>query len=307
MMSEELRLLYVAMTRAKEKLILTLALTEGARALERLGEDLSVPISPLALERQQNVGQWVLLHALTRPEAGGVRELAGLPDIRAEGLGPAWNIRWIDGAPLAEDRKTEGRYTDLPELVQKDISELAAQLRWTYPQMVCANVPSKLTATQIKGRPQDQEAAEEAGELVETVGRERGVIYRPRFMTEEKGLTPAQRGTAIHQAVQYIPLEGDHSQERIGQLLDQLEDRGFLTALQREAVSAQRLRLFSKAHWERPWPRQESAVENSNFPSWCRRRSIIPGRRESISCSRASLMPGLRTAGITVLDFKSDR
>lgn len=37
MMSEELRLLYVAMTRAKEKLILTLALTEGARALERLG------------------------------------------------------------------------------------------------------------------------------------------------------------------------------------------------------------------------------------------------------------------------------
>lgn len=87
MMSEELRLLYVAMTRAKEKLILTLALTEGARALERLGEDLSVPISPLALERQQNVGQWVLLHALTRPEAGGVRELAGLPDIRAEGLG----------------------------------------------------------------------------------------------------------------------------------------------------------------------------------------------------------------------------
>lgn len=89
MMSEELRLLYVAMTRAKEKLILTLALTEGARALERLGEDLSVPISPLALERQQNVGQWVLLHALTRPEAGGVRKLAGLPDIRAEGLGPA--------------------------------------------------------------------------------------------------------------------------------------------------------------------------------------------------------------------------
>ena len=71
MMSEELRLLYVAMTRAKEKLILTLALTEGARALERLGEDLSVPISPLALERQQNVGQWVLLYALTRPEAGG--------------------------------------------------------------------------------------------------------------------------------------------------------------------------------------------------------------------------------------------
>lgn len=308
MMSEELRLLYVAMTRAKEKLILTLALTEGARALERLGEDLSVPISPLALERQQNVGQWVLLHALTRPEAGGVRKLAGLPDIRAEGLGPAWNIRWIDGAPLAEDRKTEGRYTDLPELVQKDISELAAQLRWTYPQMVCANVPSKLTATQIKGRPQDQEAAEEAGELVETVGRERGVIYRPRFMTEEKGLTPAQRGTAIHQAVQYIPLEGDHSQERIGQLLDQLEDRGFLTALQREAVSAQRLAAFFQSPLGKAMAQARECRREFKF-------SILVPAEEYYPRTEGEhiLLQGVIDAwfedgqGITVLDFKSDR
>ena len=236
------------------------------------------------------------------------QELAGLPDIRAEGLGPAWNIRWIDGAPLAEDRKTEGRYTDLPELVQKDISELAAQLRWTYPQMVCANVPSKLTATQIKGRPQDQEAAEEAGELVETVGRERGVIYRPRFMTEEKGLTPAQRGTAIHQAVQYIPLEGDHSQERIGQLLDQLEDRGFLTALQREAVSAQRLAAFFQSPLGKAMAQARECRREFKF-------SILVPAEEYYPRTEGEhiLLQGVIDAwfedgqGITVLDFKSDR
>ena len=48
MMAEELRLLYVAMTRAQEKLILSLALTDGIKALERLGEDLSVPAAPAA-------------------------------------------------------------------------------------------------------------------------------------------------------------------------------------------------------------------------------------------------------------------
>ena len=66
MLAEELRLLYVAMTRAREKLILTAALPEGANALARLGE--SLPVSPMALEQQQSVGAWVLLHALTRPE-----------------------------------------------------------------------------------------------------------------------------------------------------------------------------------------------------------------------------------------------
>lgn len=67
MMAEELRLLYVAMTRAKEKLILSIPLRRGAEELEKLGEDLSVPPSPMALEHQQSVGGWVLLHALARP------------------------------------------------------------------------------------------------------------------------------------------------------------------------------------------------------------------------------------------------
>ena len=46
MMAEELRLLYVAMTRAQEKLILSVALTEGARALERLAQEAAVPSRP---------------------------------------------------------------------------------------------------------------------------------------------------------------------------------------------------------------------------------------------------------------------
>ncbi len=102
MMSEELRLLYVAMTRAREKLILSLALTDGIKVLERLREDLSAPVSPIALESQQSVGAWVLLHALTRPEAAPLRELAGLPPgAEAENLGPAWDMRWVEGlAPL---------------------------------------------------------------------------------------------------------------------------------------------------------------------------------------------------------------
>ena len=49
MMAEELRLLYVAMTRAREKLILSVALTAGSKTLADLGEDLSLPVSPMTL------------------------------------------------------------------------------------------------------------------------------------------------------------------------------------------------------------------------------------------------------------------
>lgn len=127
-------------------------------------------------------------------------------------------------------------------------------------------------------------------------------------MTEEKGLTPAQRGTAIHQAVQYIPLEGDHSQERIGQLLDQLEDRGFLTALQREAVSAQRLAAFFQSPLGKAMAQARECRREFKF-------SILVPAEEYYPRTEGEhiLLQGVIDAwfedgqGITVLDFKSDR
>ena len=78
MMAEELRLLYVAMTRAKEKLILSVALTGGARDLEKLAPDAACPVEPQVLAGCQSVGQWVLLPALARPDGEVLRRAAGV-------------------------------------------------------------------------------------------------------------------------------------------------------------------------------------------------------------------------------------
>ena len=130
MMAEELRLLYVAMTRAKEKLILSIPLRRGAEKLEKLGEDLSVPPSPMALERQQSVGGWVLLHALARPEASALRSMAGLPEVSPGTLGPAWDIRWVDGAALAQIPEQRGRFADLPGESETEPEGLREALAW---------------------------------------------------------------------------------------------------------------------------------------------------------------------------------
>ena len=162
MMAEELRLLYVAMTRAQEKLILSIALTEGLKALERLAGEVGAPVSPAALERQQSVGAWILLHALTRPEAEGLRAMCGAPERSAQGLGPAWDIRWVEGAGLRAASQPEGRFADLPAAEQDgEAGELMEALTWRYPYGAASEMPSKLTATQLKGRVLDQEAAEE--------------------------------------------------------------------------------------------------------------------------------------------------
>ena len=150
------------------------------------------------------MGAWVLLYALTRPEGQTLRAQAGLPEASEPAAGPAWDIRWVDGGSLNEVQKVEGRYTSLPQMEAAGL-DLADQLAWTYPHRGAADLPSKLTATQIKGRAQDQEAAEHAA----PPSRQGQPITRPNFIAEEKGLTPAQRGTALHLAMQYLSLDGE--------------------------------------------------------------------------------------------------
>ena len=311
LLAEELRLLYVAMTRAREKLILTAALPEGANALARLGE--SLPISPLTLEQQQSVGAWVLLHALTRPEGDALRVLANLPvwedwTAPSEGgprlTGPAWDIRWVDGTALGEDCEAEEPYTE-PTREETQDDGLAVRLAWVYPHRAAAGLPSKLTATQIKGRALDREAAEDAA----PPARPGQPITRPNFIAEERGLTPAQRGTALHLAMQYLPLDGDGSPEAVAAELDRLTELGFLTRPQREAVEPERLSAFLTS----PLGRAMAAAGER-----CRREfkfSVLDSALNYFPDGKGEevLLQGVIDAwfegedgAVTVVDFKSD-
>ncbi|MEI3141563.1 MAG: hypothetical protein V8S34_08590 [Lawsonibacter sp.] len=89
----------MAMTRAREKLILSVALTAGRKTLTELGEDLTLPVSPMTLSVQPSVGHWVLLYAMTRPEATLLRALAGPghdEDFPDPEIGPRWEICWVN-------------------------------------------------------------------------------------------------------------------------------------------------------------------------------------------------------------------
>ena len=304
MLSEELRLLYVAMTRAREKLIMSIALTEGRKALERLVGEASSPVPPEVLERQQSVGAWILLHALTRPEAEPLRAMAGEPEQLAQNLGPEWDIRWVEGASLPDSEPVPGRLADLPGS-ETPAEELEAALTWRYPHQRAVTAPSKLTATQLKGRVLDQEAAQET-ERPET--RELEPLERPDFIAREKGLTAAERGTALHLAMQYIPLEGDHTPEGIAKELHRLEAEGFLTHLQREAIPPKALaaffaspvgeRLLASPEVHREFKFSILNPASDYDPELAGEEVLLQG---VIDCWFAE------GDGLTVLDFKSDR
>ncbi len=306
MMAEELRLLYVAVTRAKEKLILTCALTGGGRDLEKLAGDAGCPVEPQVLLGCQNVGQWVLLSALARPEASELRGAAGADFLRlAGGLGPAWSIRFVDGSPFGQP---PARRTEAPAgrvLQAETLAALAERLRWRYPHSGDVAAPSKLTATQLKGRGLDQEAAEQAPP---PPARPR-VFQRPRFAAEEFGLTPAQRGTALHLVMQYIDFARTGSAEAVRQELSRLVAEQFLTPQQGAAVRPEKIAAFFASPLGRELLASPTLRREFKFSVLVPAADYYPetGPGEQVllqgvvDCCFETLL------GITVVDFKTDR
>ena len=305
MMAEELRLLYVAMTRAKEKLILSVALTGGGKDLEKLAGDAGDPVDPQVLLACQSVGQWVLLHALCRPEAGALRRAAGQDVVVLDtSFGPAWDIRFVDGTPLAQmppHRWTAPQREQEEEEGGEDLTDL---LRWTYPHEAEVAIPSKLTATQLKGRALDEEAAEEAPRPARSLS-----FGRPRFAAEEMGLTAAQRGTALHQVLQYIDFERSETVEGVRAEISRLVEGQYITPQQGEVVDPAPIAAFFRSDLGQELLSSVSLRREFKFSILEPASRYYPQAGEGeqvlfqgvVDCYYETL------EGITVVDFKTDR
>ena len=199
-LAEEQRILYVAMTRPKEKLILVDALYGAEKRLQKLTAAAACPVMPEVVAEGKCFGDWILLPLLCRPEAAPLRDMAG---VMAGGLYTGdtapWQVfihdgddfGWAPGVAVSDTEKDAGETLFDPAL-----------LTFRYPYQRETTLPAKLTATQLKGRALDQEIAEDAYHTPYI-----RPLVQPKFRREKKGLTPAERGTATHLVLQYLDLQ----------------------------------------------------------------------------------------------------
>ncbi len=304
MAAEELRLLYVAMTRAQEKLILSCALTRGWRELEKLLPSAGAPVEPQALLDCQTPAQWILLPVLARPEAEGYRDGIFQPPV-APGteFGPRWDIRWVDAASYVEAPHRGRSAGGTGGKAIRDPKALLETFTWTYPYAGDVELPSKLTATQLKGRDLDEETAQEAPQPPR-IPR----FDRPRFASEKLGLTPTEKGTALHLVMQYIDFDRCGSVEEVHAEISRLTEEKFITPQQAQAVEAEKVRSFFASELGR------EAMASGNLRREFKFSILAPANRYYPEAGEEEqvLLQGVvdcyfeTDEGLTVVDFKTD-
>lgn len=302
MLAEELRLLYVAMTRAREKLILTMSLPKMERTLASLTEDMGSPVAPQALGACPCMGYWVLLSVLNRRSGQPLRKLAGLGETDLDYTIP-WDVRLVAGEQDQSGRIKAGKQTETAR-EEPDPGQLEQFFRWRYEYEAAVDTPSKVTATQLKGRVLDLETAQDAQGMDKEQQTE---LYRPQFAAQVLGLTPAQRGNALHLAMQYLDFKKTGSVVEIRQEIARMAQGEYLTPLQAQAVNPERLAAFFRS----PLGQEMMAADphrEFKFSVLVPAENYYPGVEGEELLLQGVVDCWFETPqGITVVDFKSDR
>lgn len=277
--AEEMRVLYVAMTRAREKLILTGVLSAD-KAVKKAGRwcsyaDSSEVQLPAAMIRQaDSYLDWVAPALSRHADGQALRELAAgeteedMPAVAFSSrltIEPEahFAVRVIPEEAVHQQEAVEDEQDELLQAVRllqpmpstEDREQVERCLNWRYDMRGLDHVPAKLTVTEIKHRfAEFERLAQDAPseQLLEPLNRPADPAdpagqewQRPRFLQDQAArLSASERGTIMHTVMQHLVLQGDNSYAGIGQQLDRLEALGILQSSQREAVYIKGIQNF---------------------------------------------------------------
>ncbi len=294
--SEEMRVLYVAMTRARDRLIMTYA----SKYLQSDLQDISMRMrlsSPVLMSSEADCpGFWILQTALGRTEAGALYALGGNPGCACVTDSP-WLIQTVTGS---SDATVYEETQKSPQVLSEEtLQYLSNSIGFVYPYINATQIPSKLTATQLKGRRKDEEVSQGTQQKPGTVFRKPGPQY-----TNKRGI---ECGNAIHRVMQYIRYAKCETLNGIQEEVQRLVSEELISPEQGALVDCEKIFCFFSSQLGRKLCASEHILREFKF-------SILDdaGSYYSHAENEKILLQGvvdcaiLEEDSIVVIDFKTD-
>lgn len=222
LMSENLRVLYVALTRAKEQFITFITCDNLESKLKRLSSCIiDNRVSPYLLKKINCDADLFLLCSLLHKDGKALRDLID-SSVQSDETDFELQIELKDDIELAENN-TEIEYK-APD--QSIIDEIDKKLSFHYERKALENISSKLTASSL----------DDIGNHFDFIASS-----KPLFLHKD-GLNAAQRGTAMHTFMQYCRY--DEAKTNLDNEITRLVRYGFLTQIQADSLDTVKLNRF---------------------------------------------------------------
>ncbi|QUG40834.1 helicase-exonuclease AddAB subunit AddA [Psychrobacillus sp. INOP01] len=248
--AEEMRVLYVAMTRAKEHLYLIGSIKDLAKTLEKW-------------EDAQNVLSDEMLPGYMRAKAKGYLDWVG------PALARHTNFRQLSAVNEANIVDSESRWKivatcvdDLKHIAQEEekeaivLEELIDPIKSTcfkeiqdrfdtpYAHEISTHKRSKQTVSEMKKIQQLMERSDDDYFQLSSATSLKKIAKRPFFLQQETILTGAEAGTAVHAFMQNVDLQEEKSEEQVLLFAERLAEREILTKAEQAAIDPNKMVPF---------------------------------------------------------------
>lgn len=257
-LSEEQRILYVALTRAKEKLYITgrskdfnKYVQDKNKVLE-MYESENIKLDAKLMKKANSYLDWIMYVYLFNQ--GRTITLKGesykLSDIITLNVSNKKDLL----KALAKEEVVE--QIDLKEKIEqilKNKSEeenkkseqaLKELLEWKYDYIVDTTLPTKSSVTKIK---QEKIKLEEILKGIESEEVEYKKSYTPKFMQEDKKISNAEKGTLVHLCIQRLDERKDYELKDIQNMILNLVEKEIITKNEADAIDVNLIYQYTKS------------------------------------------------------------
>jgi len=250
--SEEMRILYVALTRAKEKLILTGTTRNIGKSCAKWAASIDEEKVPeYEIISGGNFLDWICPVLMKHSDCEILRKTAEV-EVVSPVIGPSrWEVKLWDrkevlshGEDMTKDAAVAGLQLEHGGREQNSYTpEIKRRLEWEYTYEKSSKLPGKLSVTELKRR---------FGSAMEDEYTQNIFVpplaKMPYFLQETLGeLTGARKGTIMHLVMQHIDLKSVPSEDDIESLVHSLIRDEFLTPAEGKSVDTGKIGGFFKS------------------------------------------------------------
>ena len=218
--AEEMRILYVALTRAKEKLIITGVENDFTKSIDQKKELLEIyekendKINHLVLKKYLSYLEWIELVYLNHQDIENqitLNKIAKKDVLKAE----------------ENQEEQEKKNIELPEKI--DYEKINEILNWQYKYKEMTNIQSKMSVTKIKELKNNEAQNQQHIEI------------KPKFMLDKTKVSSAERGTIIHLILQKLDFTKEYSREELAQFVNNLCTKNIITQIQKDSINIEKI------------------------------------------------------------------
>jgi ATP-dependent helicase/nuclease subunit A len=338
MLAEEMRILYVAMTRPREKVYLIAAVRNLEQQIQNWSKHVEHPdlhLPDFELSKANSYLDWIGPALIRHPNAEILRNMTGFGYVEGMDDPSQWKVQVIGLSSVIEPLSEEGTAfgdVDRDAIMGQILNlqpvhvassygdEINRRLNWEYPQAVGTKLLSKTSVTELKRfsevSPMGRIPLADDGWEPHIPGlsfqQSSTLSRRPRFLEADGKLPPAERGTVYHTIMQNLPFDrGRMTVKVIKEAIQEMIEKRLLTVKQADTVDVRQIAQFFRQGLGKRILAAKHVMREVPFCYGLKASDIYPDVYGSIG-EETILIQGVidclfeEKEGFVLLDYKTD-